>query len=259
MQANKFKFIKFPKKIKNKNLFYNYFKKQGLIKYLDTNTKEFKPNLRDLYLLHQYIVLNKRLTVLEFGTGWSSLVIQHALNVNKKKYSARTSRIRKKNQFELFVIDNDKKFLKISKKRNEKIFGKKKNISKNFCFSKCSMTIFKKKFASQYDKLPICNPDFIYLDGPSPFTVKKKTNGFSTNHPDLMPMSCDILKFEHFLCPGTIILVDGRTANARFLQKNFQRGWEYLHDVENDQSLFYLNEKPLGKYNKNLLKFYQKS
>ena len=105
------------------------------------------------------------------------------------------------------------------------------------------MTIFNKKFASQYKSLPVCNPDFIYLDGPSPFTVKKKINGFSTNHPDLMPMSCDILKFEHFLCPGTIILVDGRTANARFLQKNFQRNWEYFHDEENDQNLFYLNEK----------------
>ena len=58
---------------------------------------------------------------------------------------------------------------------------------------------------------------------------------------------------------GTIILVDGRTANARFLQKNFQRSWKYFHDEENDQNLFYLNEKPLGKFNKDLLKFYKKN
>jgi len=258
MTFKKNKFIKFPKKNNSQNFFVNYFKKYNLLKYLDTKTSEFKPNYSDLYLLHQYIVLNKRLTVLEFGTGWSSLVIQHALNINKKKHFKDTSKIRKINKFELFVIDNDKHFLKISKKRNEKIFGKNKNKNNNFHFSECSMTIFNKKFASQYKSLPACNPDFIYLDGPSPFTVKKKIDGFSTNHPDMMPMSCDILKFEHFLCPGTIILIDGRTANARFLQKNFQRNWAYLYDEKSDQNIFYLNEKPLGKYNKELLNFYKK-
>lgn len=250
------KFIKVPKKNKNKNFIKNYFKKHSLFKYLDVKTTEFKPNLKDLFLLHQYIILNKRLTVLEFGTGWSSLIIQHALNLNRKNYFKDALKIRKKNQFELFVIDNDKRYLQISKKRNQNYFGK--NGKTFFHFSECNMTIFNKRFASQYKSLPVCNPDFIYLDGPSPFTVKKKINGFSTNHPDLMPMSCDILKFEHFLCPGTIILIDGRTANARFLQKNFQRNWEYFHDEENDQNLFYLNERPLGKFNKDLLKFYKK-
>ncbi len=257
MGLKSIKFIKVPKKNKNKNFFKNYFKKHRLFKYLDVKTTEFKPNLKDLFLLHQYIILNKRLTVLEFGTGWSSLIIQHALNLNRKNFYKDALKIRKKNQFELFVIDNDKRYLQISKKRNQNYFGKKGKTF--FHFSECDMTIFNKKFASQYKSLPICNPDFIYLDGPSPFTVKKKVNGFSTNHPDLMPMSCDILKFEHFLCPGTIILVDGRTANARFLQKNFQRSWKYFHDEENDQNLFYLNEKPLGKFNKDLLKFYKKN
>ena len=36
---------------------------------------------------------------------------------------------------------------------------------------------------------------------------------------NLLPMSCDILKFEYHLIPGTIILVDGRTSNATFLKK----------------------------------------
>tara|TARA_Y200000002_G_C22668389_1_gene658946 strand:+ start:977 stop:1750 length:774 start_codon:yes stop_codon:yes gene_type:complete len=257
MKLKKNKFIKTPKKNKSENFFKNYFKKHGLYKYLNVKTSEFEPDYKDLFLLHQYIILNKRLTVLEFGTGWSSLVIKHALNINKKKYSKQTLQMRKKNKFELFVIDNNKRYLKISKIRNKNFFGKKENTF--FHFSECNMTIFNRKFASQYKSLPACNPDFIYLDGPSPFTVKKKINGFSTNHPDLMPMSCDILKFEHFLCPGTIILIDGRTANARFLQKNFQRNWEYFHDEGNDQNLFYLNEKPLGRHNKDFLKFYKKN
>ena len=69
-----------------------------------------------------------------------------------------------------------------------------------------------------------------------------------------MPMSCDILKFEHFLTPGTIIVLDGRTANARFLRDNFKRNW--LYKYEEDQHIFYLNDPILGKYNKLQLKFY---
>jgi hypothetical protein len=72
-----------------------------------------------------------------------------------------------------------------------------------------------------------------------------------------MPMSSDILIFEHFLNPGTIILVDGRTANARFLQKNLQRNWFYQFDQAYDQHLFILDEPALGKHSAALLKFYE--
>ena len=58
----------------------------------------------------------------------------------------------------------------------------------------------------------------------------------------MMPMVSDVLKFEHFLTPGTII-ADGRTANARFLKSNFQRNWKYIHSLKSDQNYFYLDEK----------------
>ena len=43
------------------------------------------PELRDLYRLYQFIVLNKRTTVLEFGCGYSSVVISKALEFNRQK------------------------------------------------------------------------------------------------------------------------------------------------------------------------------
>lgn len=61
---------------------------------------------------------------------------------------------------------------------------------------------------------------------------------------------------EYFLTPGTIILVDGRTANSRFLKDNLRRKWVYKHLEYLDLNILYLNEKPLGKYNKRQLKFY---
>ena len=98
--------------------------------------------------------------------------------------------------------------------------------------------------------------NFIYLDGPDQFNIKGNINGFNTRHKDLMPMACDIAKIEYFLLPGTIILCDGRSANANFLKDNLKRNWIYLNDKKNDQHIFLLNEKSLGKVNNKILNFY---
>jgi len=42
-------------------------------------------------------------------------------------------------------------------------------------------------------------------------------------------MVSDINRLEPFLLPGTVILVDGRTANARFIRNNLQQNWSYKH------------------------------
>ena len=55
----------------------------------------------------------------------------------------------------------------------------------------------------------------------------------------------------------TIIIIDGRGANAQFLRDYLKRNWLYKFDYINDQHIFYLNEKPLGKYNKLQLEFYK--
>ena len=68
-------------------------------------------------------------------------------------------------------------------------------------------------------------------------------------------MSGDILCFENFLLPGTLIVVDGRTANAIFLKNNLQRDWKYYYSEIYDQHFFELNDKPLGPYNKIQLDF----
>ena len=77
----------------------NFFKKIG-IKELDNfflsdkpkikkkiEKKTYKPNLIDLSSLYEIIISHKRTTVLEFGSGWSSLVIAHALKFLKKIFN----------------------------------------------------------------------------------------------------------------------------------------------------------------------------
>ena len=68
-------------------------------------------------------------------------------------------------------------------------------------------------------------------------------------------MAADILLFEPFLLPGTLIIVDGRTANARFLKNNLQREWDYCHLDAEDIHVFELIEAPLGKLNKKQMEF----
>jgi len=56
---------------------------ETLIKSGLNNNITIKPDLRDLYLLDEYVVLNKRISVLEFGCGWSIQIIANALKFVK--------------------------------------------------------------------------------------------------------------------------------------------------------------------------------
>ena len=93
--------MKIPQPILEKNLFKvkKYFRDNKL-KFLvdvksefDSRKKDIRkqkeiygPDLLDLYSLHKTVVNYKRVSVLEYGTGWSSLVILDALVKNFIKY-----------------------------------------------------------------------------------------------------------------------------------------------------------------------------
>ena len=266
-----FKKIKFPQKI-NKIKINNFFNKLGLSKLIEKSKKsaplkvnqivepvlpEYPPMLVDLYRLYKFITLNKRTTILEFGSGWSTLIISMALNENKKKYHKDVLNLRRNNPFELFVLENKRKFLNDTKFKVNK-FCKNSKSKINWHFSEVYMDQINHRYCTQYKSIPLCNPDLIYLDGPNLFTTKNKINNFTIDNKDLMPMVGDIIKIEYFLTPGTIIITDGRSANAQFLKDNFKRKWIYLYDKNFDQHIFYLNADCLGKWNKRQLKFYSK-
>ena len=258
---------------KNKKFIENFFIKKGLKllvakskdKPLSVNQmidhKPYIPELNDLYNLYQYVLINKRTTIVEFGSGWSTLIFSLALKELSDKFSNEVKSLRRNNPFELFVVENEKKYLNITKKRILKFnkYLKIKNpIKINYVFSDVEMTTYNNRICTQYKKLPLCNPDFIYLDGPDQFKVKKDINGISTRHKDMMPMVSDILKFEYFYTPGTIIVCDGRAANAIFLKNHLKRNWKYINDQKKDQHVFLLDDPTLGKYNTKQLKFYKK-
>ena len=123
--------IKIPKKISKKKLI-SFFKKKNLDNLITIfnssrklsvneivsgNLPPYPPMLEDLYRLYQFVVLNKRTTILEFGSGWSSLIFAMALSENKKKYATKVKKLRRNNPFELFILENKKKYLNETKKK----------------------------------------------------------------------------------------------------------------------------------------------
>lgn len=258
--------IKFPRK-KKISVLVNFFKTKGLSLLLEAakeqplkvndlkKIKPYKPELIDLYNLYQLIVKNKRITSLEFGCGWSSLIIALALRENKKKYSAQVKNLRRNNAFQNYVVDNEKKYLKISKNRI-KNFDPTLLKDNFFLFSRAQLVKNNFRYVTEFKKIPNINPDFIYLDGPDQFKIISK-NKFNINHKDYAPMSADILKIEFFLNPGTIILIDGRGLNANFLRKYLKRKWRYKYYKFSDQHVFILGNDIKGKHSENLLKFFK--
>lgn len=265
---NNFK-LKLPPNLSKKNIEI-FFKKLGLTELVNLSKLKISkdldqrrmnspqpPDLVDLYRLFKFIELNNRTTVLEFGTGYSTLIMHLALMFNQKKFGKKKPFPRCEHPYSLFSLDNNQKFLNISKRRLLRFTKAKSKV--NFFYSNARMTLYNGNFAVEFDKLPLVNPDFIYLDGPSQWGLKSKINNFSTEHPDMMPMSCDIAKIENFLTPGTIIVSDGRTANSIFLKNSFKRNWKFFRDKTFDQCYFVLADESIGSLNDKQLKFYKKN
>lgn len=262
-----FKKIKFPQK-KSFSEMKSFLKRRNInieknFKFVTSDkvikeNKVYEPEIEDLYRLYNIIYLNRRTTLLEFGTGWSSLVLSRACLDLKKNFWKKASKLRRANLFELFILDDSKKYLKISKKRIMNNSCKElKKVKINWKYSPIKMELYNGQISMSYEKLHLCNPDFIYIDGPDLSNIKGNIQNIRAQHVDMMPMINDICKFENYLIPGTIIVFDGRAANAIFCKNNFKRNWLYYFDKDFDQHFFYLDDAPLGLINQKILKFYK--
>ena len=191
--------------------------------------------------MHQIVINYKRVTILEFGIGWSTKIFANALLHNKDKFINKVKKLRFNNPFEIHAVDNFNNYISSTKK----ILNHSENAVAKIKFSPVLMTKFNGRICTEYKRLPFINPDLIYLDGPSLFKIKENKWDFDCAS-DFMPMSCDILKIENFLKPGTIIVIDGRTSNYRFLLQNLKRKWK-IENFKYDQYFLILDEKPLGR------------
>lgn len=206
----------------------------------------------DLARLHRLCRVRKVTTVLEFGVGYSTQVIAHALAANKQQFGEYVADyLRRGNPFELHSVDDINSYVQVTKNRLQPELVP----YVHFHVSPVQMTTFSGRICTEYQSLPNICPDLIYIDGPSLGNVTGDINGISTAHIDRLPMMCDILKIEHFLLPGSLIVVDGRAGNARFIKANLQRNWVYYEDPIEEVHFFELQEQALGMLNNRQIEF----
>lgn len=213
----------------------------------------FEPECPDLTRLYAIVRERKALTVLELGSGKSTRVIAKALQENENDYSEKISLVRREKPFHLYSIESEKNYAEVVNADCKK-FGLEKFITLNFIGAE--QTIFNGRVCGQYKYLPSICPDFIYIDGPSPYSYKNSGQQYiDISHPDITNITCDLLRIEHLLLPGTIVLFDGLTNNARFNRTHLLRNWICHEDTVADFTILILDEEPLGIHHKNQIKF----
>jgi len=237
-------------KLQSKQEFKNWISQ---IKTSENELDVIPPNVDDLYSLYRHCRLSNSIAAVEIGSGWSTTIIAKALSENQFSNHELIEKLRHPNPFALMTLDCSKKFLEVAKKRQKEFAPMKVSYIK----TSARYSIVRGQVCSLFRNFPQHTSDFIYLDGPACNQVKKSVRGFHGRFGNRenygLPMSGDLLTIENWLWPGTIIVVDGRGANAAFLRDSFQRNWNYRFDTEVDQHIFYLDEKPWGKYSELLL------
>jgi hypothetical protein len=189
------------------------------------------------------------IVALEIGSGYSTAALAQLMFLSESALSGQDFPNRNEHSFVVESLDESQEYISVTRARLPAQLASRVR----FHQSSVSLTMVHDRYATIYDTFPNCLPDFIYLDGPSQRAAKNSINGFSLHGTFRMPMSADILLMEHYLEPGCVVLVDGRTANARFLLSNFQRSWLHHYDPIGDVHLMMMNEPPLGMVNRRKL------
>lgn len=208
----------------------------------------FPPQVADLVRLHKLVRERKSFTVLEFGVGYSTVILADALAKNENDWSTLSPKpnVRNNFMFQLFSVDTSKDWIKKSQDNLPKYLKDRVH----FHFSEAEVGTFNGQLCHYYKQLPDIVPDFIYLDGPNPKDVKGNVRGLSFQPDERTVMAGDLLLMESTFLPGTFIIIDGRTNNARFLERNFNRLYAVNWDKKADITTFELKEERLGKHNK---------
>lgn len=203
----------------------------------------FAPDWKDLFRIQSLVAILQPRATLEFGSGLSSLVIASSMHELAEQNPSE--------EFTFISLEESEEYVHSTNDLLSSL-GKLSNFTVEVVHSVPRIQLVAERIATTSVPYPDISPDFVYLDGPSPAARYPSAgfNGFKSGGVDGFPMSGDLLLVEYFFKPGAVILVDGRTANARFLRDAFRQDWWYLHDEEEDVHYFQLVEPPLGSRNK---------
>lgn len=233
-----------------------YLKQEGVFELLDSATGasgQLPPDWRDLARLYWLVNSRKVFTVLEFGVGWSTVVLAAAIRSNRRQWEdlADPPKVRNQTPFSVHSVDASRHWIENAKR----LLPEELSEYVTIYYSGILAGTFHQRMCHYYESIPNVVADFIYLDGPHPADVRGEVSGLSWQNPDRTVLAGDLLVMEPTLLPGTCVLVDGRTNNARFLLNNLQRPWGAVHDAAGDVTVLELQEPSLGHINTGTLEY----
>ena len=153
------------------------------------------PIYHDLYFLYREIRRRRPGYVLEFGCGYSTLVIAKALydNGGGEAWSLETEPYWANNTRQMIphILDNHYRILEVGV--TDKDYGEDK--------------------ALWFSEIPNCIPEFIYVDAPA---TDSEIQGVA-----------NILEMEPLFKKGFFMVVDGRKQAVKFFRKNLRRNYVF--------------------------------
>ena len=212
----------------------------------------YEPDIKDLYRLYSFVIDNCVVSILEFGSGWSTLALSLGLQENRTKYqNLYPNEARNPHPFRICTVDNSIDFVNLALSRldHEMLTYIDTHIASPV------LTTVGVHPVTLWNPTPRFDFDLIYLDAPEPEQVVTSSSFLPMKTVHDLPIAGDLVFNEPYIHPETSIIVDGRTANARYLSANLRRGWSHAHYPEEDFSLLHLSEQPLGRINAEHINF----
>ncbi len=207
-----------------------YLQELGVQRYLVKGYPDENPLHRtkayDLANLHRIVRRLRPAVVIEFGCGYSTLALAHALKFNSEK----TGKVGR-----LYVVEAVEKWASNVRKKWSDLAD-----WVEIRVSELKVHSFNGQVCHVFADLPNVRPDFIYLDGPD---VKGHPTGSInglTPSGMVFPCAADPLLYEWSFYPGFEMLVDGRYANVEFLKRNFRRDYRIKSSALHNNTLFRL-------------------
>jgi hypothetical protein len=179
----------------------------------------------DLYNLYTRIRCKRPQNIIEFGCGYSSIAMAHALKKNHEEYGKKGK---------LHIVEASEKWAENVERKLAPLMD-----YVEIYRSTPQLQRIDGQLCHIFDRLPNVRPDMIYLDGPDMPEVQGTANGLTMKG---LTFACaaDPLLYEWSFYPGFFMVVDGRFSNVEFLRRNFQRKYRISRNYFTDSTVFTL-------------------
>ena len=215
-----------------------YLTEQGVLPLLRSGERsEYPPELHDLYHLHWQVRRRRPTVVLEFGVGFSTLVMAHALWQNHTEQRSTDSATPLPR---LWTVDTSPTWIGNTRTK----LPPSLEPFVEFHQSAARVSFHEGELCHFFDDLPDVVPDIIYLDGPDPDEVQGDVRGLRFGTPGSTSravVAADPLLFESTLRVGFLMVVDGRRTNVRFLRRRLKRHYRVSQNTVWNHTTFELH------------------